>query len=504
MPTIFVAECKQEVSSFNPVPSTIVDFQQAHGTEIFDHHRGYQTEIGGALTIFEAESDITLIPGYSARAITSAGTLTAESFRQIAQAFIAAAQSAQETSQGIDAVYLSLHGAMSAIDEPDPEGYLISELRKVVGEAIPIVASFDLHGVITQRILHHCDAIVAYHTYPHIDFHETGVRSANLLLAILRGEAKPVMARIYIPALVRGPELVTENGLFGKMIRQAQRFEADAKGLSAGMFIGNPFTDVPDLATNSFVVANNDEAWATSKAEELANAFWAIREQLYQPLVGLEEAIAQASSQCGAGTAILVDAADATSSGASGDSNAILCELIKQTYPGAALLPIVDAPAVAAAFAAGIGATIETTLGGQLDRGRFTPCAVTATVRMLSDGHFFSERSKTRWDAGNSAVLQVGKHTIIATSRAVSLYDRSLFWAHGQDPRRFDAVIVKSPFCEYHMFHAYANPLIDIDAPGSTSANLQRLGHTVCRRPIFPLDANVTFAPRVEIYRRDR
>ncbi|MCB0122748.1 MAG: M81 family metallopeptidase, partial [Caldilineaceae bacterium] len=438
MPNIFIAECKQEVSSFNPVPSTIVDFEQSHGAEILDYHRGHQTEIGGALTIFEAQPDITLTPGYSARAITSAGTLTAESFATIAEAFCVAAQAAREC----DAIYLSLHGAMSAVGEPDPEGHLLAELRRIVGETIPIVASFDLHGVITQRILHHCDAIVAYHTYPHVDFHETGVRSANLLLQILRGEARPVTARIYIPALVRGPQLVTATGLFGGMIRQAQSFEADSTGLSAGMFIGNPFTDVPDLATNSFVVANGDEAWATTKARALADAFWAVRDQLYQPLVGLEEAIAQASAAHGAGTAVLVDAADATSSGASGDSNAILVELLKQNYPGAALMPIVDAPAVAAAFAAGVGASIETTLGGRLDHDRFTPLPVTAKVRMLSDGHFFSERSRVPWNAGNTAVLQVGKHIIIATSRAVSLYDRSLFWAHGQEPRHFDAVVV--------------------------------------------------------------
>ncbi|MCB0108143.1 MAG: M81 family metallopeptidase [Caldilineaceae bacterium] len=500
MPTIFIAECKQEVSSFNPVPSTLVDFEQSFGAEILDYHRGHQTEIGGALTILEAQPDMRLTAGYSARAITSAGTLTADSFATIADSFIAAAQAAM--AQGIDAIYLSLHGAMSAVGEPDPEGYLLAALRGVVGEQLPIVASFDLHGVLTQRILQQCDAIVAYHTYPHIDFHETGVRSANLLLQILRGEVRPVTARIYIPALVRGPELVTETGLFGGMIRQAQSFEADAKGLSAGMFIGNPFTDVPDLATNSFVVANDDVEWAAAKARELADAFWSVRKRLHQPLIGLKEAIAQAKAAWGAGTAVLVDAADATSSGASGDSNAILAELIKQDYPGAALMPIVDAPAVAAAFAAGVGATINVTLGGQLDRARFTPLPVTAKVRMLSDGHFFSERSKVPWYAGNSAVLQVGKHSIITTSRAVSLYDRSLFWAHGQEPRRFDAVVVKSPFCEHHMFDAYANPSLNIDAPGSTSANLHYLGHTVCRRPIFPLDEGISFAPQVEIYRR--
>ena len=81
---ILIAECKQEVSSFNPVPSTIVDFEQSDGAAILDYHRGHQTEIGGALTVFAGQPDLTLVPTYSARAITSAGTLTADSFAQIA------------------------------------------------------------------------------------------------------------------------------------------------------------------------------------------------------------------------------------------------------------------------------------------------------------------------------------------------------------------------------------------------------------------------------------
>ena len=34
--------------------------------------------------------------------------------------------------------------------------------------------SLDLHGILTDRMLEHSDAIVAYHTYPHVDFFETG------------------------------------------------------------------------------------------------------------------------------------------------------------------------------------------------------------------------------------------------------------------------------------------------------------------------------------------
>jgi microcystin degradation protein MlrC len=232
----------------------------------------------------------------------------------------------------------------------------------------------------------------------------------------------------------------------------------------------------------------------------MANLFWQRHEQMQVPLTSLADA-ARITAET-RGTTILVDAADATSSGASGDSNAIVRELLAAGYQGSVLAPVVDPPAVAAAFAAGVGATVSVNIGGALDRQRFQPLPVVATVRLLSEGLFRSESYGELWNAGPTAVLQAGNVTWVVTSHAVSLYDRSLFYAHGQDPKRFDAVIVKSPHCQPHMFADWCQRLINVDAPGSTSANLQSLGHTVCARPIFPLDAEVRFEPVAKIFRR--
>jgi microcystin degradation protein MlrC len=161
----------------------------------------------------------------------------------------------------------------------------------------------------------------------------------------------------------------------------------------------------------------------------------------------------------------------------------------------------VDAPAVKQAIRAGIGGTFRTLLGGTLDPTRFVPLPVEATVRMLSDGRFVNESHGTEWYAGETAVLEVGCHIVIATSRAVSLYDRSLFLAHGQDPTRFDAVVQKSPHCQHHMYAAWADRLIGVDAPGSTSANLPSLGHTRCRRPMYPMELNTPFTPEAVLFR---
>lgn len=500
MPRILIAECKQEVSTFNPHLSGYEDFGIRRGADLLAYHRTVRNEIGGALEVFE-QAGAELVPAYSAFFITSGGTLAEPAWQRIAAEFLDAVANQVQSGAGVDAIYFCMHGAMASQQQPDPEGWLLAETRKLVGERLPIVVSLDLHGILTDQILRHSDAVVVYHTYPHVDFFETGQRAARLLLRIQAGEVKPVTAKVAIPALVRGDELITATGKFGEAIRLAQQVETTPPGLSAGMFIGNPFTDVPDLQSYSLVVTDGDPALAEREALRIAEVFWSHHESMQVPLVSLEEMSAQLLQRI-AGTTALVDAADATSSGASGDSNAVLRELLAAGYSGRTLLPIVDAPAVKQAFAAGIGATISTTVGGTLDPDRFAPLPLTATVKLLSDGEFRSESFGELWQAGPTAVLQAGPFTLVVSSRAVNLYDRSFFLAHGQDPRAFDAVVVKSPHCQPHMYAEWCSRMILIDAPGSSSANLKYLGHTRCPRPIFPLDKDVEFAPRAELFRR--
>ena len=394
-----------------------------------------------------------------------------------------------------------MHGAMATPEELDPEGWLLAETRKILGEHIPIVVSLDLHGILTDRMLEHTNAIVAYHTYPHVDFFETGARAARLLLRILAGGVRPVTAKVAIPALVRGDELITATGLFGESIRLAKEIETGPFGLSAGMFIGNPFTDVPALQTYSFVVTDGDSALAQCAAVRIAESFWANHHAMQVPLVSLQE-MARLVLDHNHGTIALVDAADATSSGASGDSNAIVRELIAHAYKGRTLVPIVDAPAVQVAFRAGVGATISVNLGGTLDPARFQPLPVQAQIRLLSDGHFQSESFGEIWEAGPTAVLESENFTFVISSRAVNLYDRSFFLAQGQNPRAFEAVVVKSPHCQKHMYADWCAKMINVDAPGSSSANLPYLGHSRCPRPMFPLDKDAIFNPAPQLFMR--
>jgi microcystin degradation protein MlrC len=490
MRRILINECKQEISSFNPVPSTYEDFLVDVGDQVLAYHQTVHTEVGGALNVFKHHPDLQIVSGYSARGITSAGTLFSAGFARIRSEFLEAVRSAMP----VDGIYFALHGALAAEDVDDCEGCLLEETRKIVGDALPISVSLDLHGILSDRILEHASVVSVYHTNPHTDFFQTGERAARLLLQLLDKQIRPISLRVPIPALVRGPECMTETGAIRGSMQRAMR------SLSGGLFIGNPFTDVPDLCSNVFMTADGDPAGLMEEAEAIALEFWESRRVMQQPLHSLEESVRMAAWS--KGRVVLVDAADATSSGAPGDSNAIVSELFRQKCSRTVLAPIVDAPAVRKAMAAGIGSTITVAVGGTLD-SRYVPLEVTGRVRVLSDGHMISESHGEAWYAAETAVLECGPATLVLTSRPVSLYDRTLFLANGQDPASFDMTVVKSPLTQPRFFEDGAERMIHVDAPGATSANLQSLGHTRCARPLFPLDAVEQYTPKARIFRRN-
>ncbi|WP_186418109.1 M81 family metallopeptidase [Bosea sp. CS1GBMeth4] len=493
MKRILIADCKQEISSFNPLPSQYEDFLIRHGEGLYEQ-RGRNQELGGALAVFEARPGVEIVPTICARA-GSAGLLSAEGWKRLSEEVLAAIFAGLD---GVDGIYVSLHGAMGADGELDPEGHLLEKLRQRVGPDMPIVISLDLHGILTDRMLRQVDGFSIYRTYPHVDFADTGRRAAELLLKLMEGGVNPVAARVVIPALVRGDELITKTGCYGDLLAECRRLEEEGSVLAAGIMIGNPFTDVPELCSQVLILTDADRATAEREATRLAQEFWPLRFRMQGKLVPLERAIAQARSIDG--PVIFTDAADATSSGASGDSNAILAGLRRAGYGKRVLAQIVDAPAAAAAHAAGVGATLSLTLGGSIDPARFPPMPVRATVRLLSDGEASLETMKAPLRAGPTAVLTYDNVTIVVMSRSVSLFDRAMYYANGLDPEDFDLIVVKSPHTEFHMYDQWCARNFNVDAPGATSANLKSLGHRICARPVYPLDETVAFAPRASIY----
>ena len=123
MSRILVAECKQEISSFNPVIGTYDNFSVRRGPELLTYHQGRETELCGALQVF-SDSHVDVIPTYGAVA-PSAGPLDQQDFERIAADLLDAVTPHLADADGM---YFCLHGAMGCTEELDPEGYLLQEI----------------------------------------------------------------------------------------------------------------------------------------------------------------------------------------------------------------------------------------------------------------------------------------------------------------------------------------------------------------------------------------
>ena len=87
----------------------------------------------------------------------------------------------------VDGVYICAHGAAVTTEEDDPEGVLFEMVREIVGPDVPVVATFDLHANVSDRMVDPIDAFIGYRTNPHLDMRERGAEAAAVLREMLAG-----------------------------------------------------------------------------------------------------------------------------------------------------------------------------------------------------------------------------------------------------------------------------------------------------------------------------
>ena len=126
------------------------------------------------------------------------------------EAYLEEILDALEREKPLDAVYISNHGAMTATQDDDIEGTIATRIRDAVGD-IPVVATLDLHGNISQAHVDALDLVVSYREDPHYDQYRTGTECADGLIEILSGTTT-VLANIRLPLVPPNVSLATEGG----------------------------------------------------------------------------------------------------------------------------------------------------------------------------------------------------------------------------------------------------------------------------------------------------
>ena len=486
--TVAIAAILQESNTFSPVTTRYQDFSPVFGEAALERHRGKATEMGGFIDALTA-ARMPIAPVCAAWAIT-AGRMIREDFDRLARGFERQLARVRKP----DALLLALHGAQTAEGVDDVAGALLASARRVLGGAVPIVVTLDLHANVTCAIATQATALVGYHTYPHIDLYETGVKAARLLLQTLAGRASPVMAFRKLPMIVPAENMQTTSGPMHRLIQRGKALERNGQALAVSVFGVQPWLDIQEMGCSVVVVAGRGSSRVKSVAGALARQFWDARREFGVRLSPPERAIREALRASG-GPVILSESSDSTGSGSPGDSTGLLKALLAARLHEPVAFFMVDPEAVAEAVRAGIGATVTMRLGGKLDPARSRPVRVTARVRLLSDGRWTPRargyNTGIETSMGRAAVFDIGCIRMLVAERSTMTVDPELYRSHGIEPLDMKIVAVKSPNGFRAAYEPIAKRIFIVDTPGASTANLRSLPYRRVPRPIYPLDAGV-------------
>ena len=175
---ILVGAIGHESNTFTPFLTQLEDFRPRYGQETLAppiRHGAF----GGIVTTLQARDDVILVPSVTAHAMPG-GVVERGAFETLKGALLDAAHD-------VDGACIFLHGAMRAEGVDYAENDILIALRAKLGPDVPITIALDMHANIVAETARAVNAMVAYHTAPHDDAYETGVKAAEMLLHLLDG-----------------------------------------------------------------------------------------------------------------------------------------------------------------------------------------------------------------------------------------------------------------------------------------------------------------------------
>lgn len=476
-----------ETHTFSAEPSPIEVFTVRRGEE-FASLAGANISMGGVVDACKALG-VRLSPTLLAHA-TSTSEVTGELFDQLVGELLTGIERALPA----DGIVLTLHGAMVAEGHLEADAEIVRRVRELVGPDMPIAVTLDLHANIGQALVDAATIIVGYDTYPHIDLSARAQEAVHLLVRTIKGEITPVMALAKPPLLPVPQAMFTSEPPFKTIFDRAFALEGSGKALTITVAGGFAYADAPATGMSLLVTADGDPAAARSMVNHLAELAWSLRDEMRITNTPPDEAVAEAIAHP-EGPVILVDVGDNIGGGTPGDGTVLLSELLQQGARDAVMV-IADAEAVADAFAAGVGGTVETRVGGKADELHGEPVAITGRVRLLSDGswvHDGPENAGVPAEPGYTAVVQVDGVTLVLNSRKIAPGDQQQLKSVGIDPLRQKIIVMKAAVRWRGGFGPIARHAIHVGTPGLGDVDLTRFEFHHLARPIHPLDGIETW-----------
>jgi microcystin degradation protein MlrC len=359
----------------------------------------------------------------------------------------------------VDGVFLALHGAMAVRGIERPEAEVARRFREVVGPDVPIVATFDLHGNEDDAFLRWADGAFVTKRFPHYDAHRQGERAARYLHRVMRGDYSPATATRKPPILTATVLQWTGASPVMDIMERARRWEDREPGAFVSVFLGFPWSDVPNLGVTVHVMTNADQVLADRIADDMADYIWRVRaDWAHGEFPGPAEAVRQAREAIAAGATpvVLADYWDRP-----GDATWTLRALMEQGVERVLYAALTAEPTLDRIWDADLqpGDPFDDLVGGYTGEQAGDPVRITGTLRWRGARFGYDRVAVIDYGQGSSLIL-------VPAYQQVTTLEPLRF--AGMDPDEYEVFVLKTRVHFRRGFDetGYAPTILIVDAPG--------------------------------------
>lgn len=487
---VFLAGLYHETNTFVEQPTPLEAFTILRGEEILSC-LGNDSPMDGFLQTAR-DYGWQVVPGVDYRAFPSGpvGDAVFEAYWEELQANLEPA-----LADGLDAIFLILHGAMATENYRDPEGELLQRIRDLPGgQDLPIFVVLDLHANVSEAMTTNASALIPYRENPHTDAREAAVRATRLLWRSLTSGKTPHTHFLHSRVLLAPPHTGTVDTPMRELEAMARSLEKSAGHWEIGVAAGFAHADTPDTGLSFWVVSEQPEISCHKSLESLFQEARALTRNLSPNEWDLEEALDRITKEKNF-PALLVEPADNIGGGTPGDATFILRALLKRPFEKTGVI-INDPAAVQLLQGHAFGDTVKLSLGGKGSRFDEGPVDLEFTLEGLTDGNFALEDKHSHSASMGGSQIAMGptarvRHsqvTILITTRPTAPFDLGQWRSQGINPEELQVIGVKAAVGHRQAYNPIIKSSFTVNTPGPGTSEIKSLPYEKIRRPIYPLD----------------
>ncbi|MFM7703403.1 MAG: M81 family metallopeptidase, partial [Rubrivivax sp.] len=351
---LFFGGLMTETNTFSPIPIGLSAFESEgirRGQEVLDPEKGCD------MALYAQSLGLEVVGGLYADAAPGAA-VTRAAYETLRDELLQRLRAALP----VDIVALYMHGGMVAQGCDDCEGDILARVREIVGPDVPVGCELDPHSHLSAA-MHDNALLMCFRENPHTDISERGRELVDLLMRVARGEVRPVTSVFHTRM---ADVLQTQREPMKSFVARMRALEGRDGVLSISIVHGFRRADVPLMGTQVLVITDGRPEHGARLAEALGRELFALRGRCADPVVPMDQALAQARNwdPTTHGPLILAEMADNPGGGAPGDATHVLAALLEAGLDGIAAGVMVDPLAVAYAFEGGLGAQLHLRIGG--------------------------------------------------------------------------------------------------------------------------------------------